>query len=137
YRVAEHWSFLRREVATPHGLSGKFIQVRVIGSGEGVVRFFETTSPLPPFPDYLRWGYGRGMVRGFHSNMYGVPLVGEKYLRLPGLEIHTVPAQMLPAIPAAKTGTADSMRTITIAWWIVVIGCAILPLMWAWGATMW
>jgi len=85
----------------------------------------------------LHWGYGRGMVRGFHSNMYGVSLIGEKYLRLPGLEIHTVPAQMLPAIPVAKTDIADGMRTITIAWWIVVIGCAILPLMWGWGAMKW
>ncbi len=136
YRASDHWSFLPREIATPHGLPDKFVEMRVIGSGQGVVRWSQTQTPQI-MPNYLPWGYGHGMVRGFSSTMYGGQLYGEKYLKLPGLEVHTLPPQMVSLPGRSDKEIVPGMLTISIAWQTVVIGSSLLPLIWAWGAMTW
>jgi hypothetical protein len=149
YAVDEQFNFERQHTGTMPGQLQTFDSYRWIANSKGQLRMSEYQTPRTRYRTF-RLGYEPKLT---HWGVVAPPnsATGEQRFNAPGLEYYLMPTQRItiPAKPAPTpagrfppavappTQLSYGIRSVVLRWWLVVAVTAILPLLWAWRATLW
>ncbi len=135
--VDEEFAFAPRKVGSAAGISDKVQSRSWWGSSGGKIKIVRV--------DYTSDRMGISTSPGYQRNVKGVSLatfVGpgggpkeERMWTVPGISFRAFPIQLqrinYPQFGAFTMWVVPGMRSVEISWWVVVMGSAVVPLVWA------
>jgi len=137
YLVDEEFGFAPRAMGRVAGISDRVESRSWWGSSGGKLKMLKVDYPTDAMGLSTPLGYQRN-VKGVSLATFVGPGGGPKEQRMwtvPGISFRAFPIQLqrinYPQLGAFSMTVVPGMRSVEISWWVVVMGSAVVPLVWA------